>query len=468
MHTPVLTQQQHMANLEVESRKMQVMGMRQMPNNMGNMNPAQYQAMIRQMPNGVDPNAMKRAALNNRNPYVATLDDASAAADHTPHRNGAGPMANNMNKQAMLMDMNGQRPPSPGSADAPSPNKRPRVEGTQTFVIPSAGLANHLLLAGGMNQGNMNVPFNEKSIEVYTQNLARQQRGALNDHAMVQGMNGAHGSPMNQQLEGQQDMFAQNRPNPGMPNATGPPGGNHALQDYQMQLMLLEQQNKKRLLMARQEQEPAAHQAGGAFPPSMSPQGSRSGPSPTPTDQMKRGTPKMHQPGLPASPMPDASMQPQRSSPAPGGMAFDVNQITPGMPPQFPGYNQMHPNPMMRAPSSHPGPFNGQAVNTQQQMEMMRQQNNGIMPNGGPYRGPGPQGMMSGPAQQMGGPMGNPQMRSQIMPPPPAPAAGEQPRAQEPSPSQPTQAPPTPSQTNKAAPKKKATKDNKVMACGLL
>jgi hypothetical protein len=33
------------------------------------------------------------------------------------------------------------------------------------------------------------------------------------------------------------------------------PAGNHALQDYQMQLMLLEQQNKKRLLLARQEQE---------------------------------------------------------------------------------------------------------------------------------------------------------------------------------------------------------------------
>ena len=31
--------------------------------------------------------------------------------------------------------------------------------------------------------------------------------------------------------------------------------GNHALQDYQMQMMLLEQQNKKRLLMARQERE---------------------------------------------------------------------------------------------------------------------------------------------------------------------------------------------------------------------
>lgn len=35
----------------------------------------------------------------------------------------------------------------------------------------------------------------------------------------------------------------------------GSTGPNHALQDYQMQLMLLEQQNKKRLLMARREQE---------------------------------------------------------------------------------------------------------------------------------------------------------------------------------------------------------------------
>lgn len=38
-------------------------------------------------------------------------------------------------------------------------------------------------------------------------------------------------------------------------NETSPtPKSNHALQDYQMQLMLLEQQNKKRLMMARHEQ----------------------------------------------------------------------------------------------------------------------------------------------------------------------------------------------------------------------
>ena len=36
-------------------------------------------------------------------------------------------------------------------------------------------------------------------------------------------------------------------------NNDGRPNGNHALQDYQMQLMMLEQQNKKRLSMARQE-----------------------------------------------------------------------------------------------------------------------------------------------------------------------------------------------------------------------
>jgi hypothetical protein len=49
---------------------------------------------------------------------------------------------------------------------------------------------------------------------------------------------------------------------PSKPRSPSPPpraaheGGNHALQDYQMQLMLLEQQNKKRL-MAHQEQDAA-------------------------------------------------------------------------------------------------------------------------------------------------------------------------------------------------------------------
>lgn len=390
------------------------------------------------------------------------------------------------------MEMNGQRPQSPGSAEnAPSPNKRPRVEGTHSSSprmdapriqgmaqLPMGATlhppANYVLLAGGMNGGNMaGNQFNEfaqaqnvqqKSIEVYAQSLAQQQRIALNNHAMAQGMNpGVQGSPMNSQLDGETAMFAGNAPRPGMP-APGQPQGNHALQDYQMQLMLLEQQNKKRLLMARQEQDsmsagPHSQPAIGApgFPPAMSPQGNRAGPSPNPTDQMKRGTPKLNQQVLPGSPMPDQ----QRNSPAPG-MTFDPSQMPPGMPPQFPGYAQMPQNPMMRPPpSSHPGNFNAQQL-TPQQVEQMR---NGAMQNGmqnGAWRGPGgPQAMMQG-AQQMGGPMGNPQ-RGNPMPPPPAPPAGEQSRT-EPSPSQPA-APPTPQQTNKANPKKKVTKDNKVTLC---
>jgi hypothetical protein len=66
-----------------------------------------------------------------------------------------------------------------------------------------------------------------------------------------------------------------------------PNSGNHALQDYQMQLMLLEQQNKKRLLMARQEQDSMLSRpdlppiVNGQSAPNTAPQSSRAGgPSP--------------------------------------------------------------------------------------------------------------------------------------------------------------------------------------------
>ncbi|RYN41065.1 hypothetical protein AA0118_g9399 [Alternaria tenuissima] len=349
-----------------------------------------------------------------------------------------------MQRDGSNMDMNGNRPNSPGSNEnAPSPNKRPRVE-------------------GGMNAGNMpNNQFNE----FMPQGPGAQQKN-------IEGINsGVQGSPMAQSgLDGQDLTFAGNGPRPGsMP--TNPPGapqqGNHALQDYQMQLMLLEQQNKKRLLMARQEQDnQSGHPQQGVigapgFGAAMSPQGSRAGgPSPNPADQMKRGTPKLGQQNLPGSPMPEGIMGQQRGSPAPN-MNFDPTLAPPGMPPQFypqnmgPGPNG---NPMMRPPSSHPngGPqFNGQPM-TQEQMQAMR---NGQMAQNGGWRG-GPQPGMMGPGgQQMGGPMGqNPQQRQQ-MPPPPAPT-NEQPRP-EPSPSVSNQAPPTPNQGNKANPKKKKPANKK-------
>ncbi|KAF2751556.1 hypothetical protein M011DRAFT_474011 [Sporormia fimetaria CBS 119925] len=460
-HAQYIAQARNMSQVNVNLRDNRMSSMGQIP----------PYANLR-MPNGVDPNGLKRAALNNNRP------------------NGAGPMANMnpMNKQAMLqsaqmqrdgsnMDLN--RGQSPASVDnAPSPNKRPRME-------------------GGMNAAqfgefaHMGPNVQQKPIEVYAQALAAQTRSALNNHAMAQNMN-VQGSPLNPQgLEGADNMYTNQRAMPA--GAVQGQQGNHALQDYQMQLMLLEQQNKKRLLMARQEQEttPAGmpggpHGGPNAGPPgfgqAMSPQGSRQGPSPNPTD-MKRGTPKLNQSGLPTSPMPDGTMPPQRGSPAPG-MSFDVNQIPPGMPPQYP-YGAMAQNAIMRPPSSHPGNFNPQALSAQQ-LEAMRNGAmpngvipNGVMPNGMPngaipngvmanpnWRGPIPQGMMPGQPGPMAGPMGN-VGRSQMPPPPAPPAGGEMARPQEPSPSQPAPQPPTPVQANKANPKKKAAvKDTKKPAKG--
>jgi hypothetical protein len=176
-----------------------------------------------------------------------------------------------------------------------------RFREQQILAVPNASTGfetqdNQMLRPGGMNAVNMpGNQFNEfaqqaqnvrqKSIEVYAQNLAQQQRIALRNH----------GSPMNQQgRDDHQEMFTGNPP-------PGQTQGIHALQDYQLQLMMLEQQ-KKRLLMAQQEQGdtsgPHAQGAVGGpagFPPSMSPQGSRAIPLPSHTDQIKRGTPKMNQ-----------------------------------------------------------------------------------------------------------------------------------------------------------------------------
>jgi len=394
-------------------------------------------------------------------------------------------MQTQMQRDGSGMDMGGQRPQSPGSVDnAPSPNKRPRLEGAafngqpiggarSQGMVPqqmgatsaSAAQAGTMLIANGMGPGDLpgnqfNAFSSQTPKEVYTQSLAQQQRTALNNHTMAKGMNPGvpQGSPMGQpSLEGSSDLFTGNA---GRMSGGGAPGpaqgqaqGNHALQDYQMQLMLLEQQNKKRLLMARQEQDMAGPTHGQAplgapgFAPTMSPQGSRAGPSPNPNDQMKRGTPKLNQQGLPGSPVPDGHMQQNRASPVPNG--FDPTQMPPGVPPQY--YGQMPNNHAMRAPSSHPG-YNTQY--TPQQMEQIAR-NGGRMPNGATW--PGPPQMMPNQGQQQG-PMGTSQQRN-AMPPPPAPPAGGEPGRTNPSSPQP--APPTPSQAPKANPRKKDNKETK-------
>jgi hypothetical protein len=89
-------------------------------------------------------------------------------------------------------------------------------------------------------------------------------KGISPNPAMMNGRPiGAPQNAMATGMDGNAEYYTGNR----MPGgaAGGPPmeggpqavsqTGNHALQDYQMQLMLLEQQNKKRLLLARQEQD---------------------------------------------------------------------------------------------------------------------------------------------------------------------------------------------------------------------
>lgn len=395
-------------------------------------------------------------------------------------------MQQQMGRDGNGMGMDGQRPQSPGSMEnAPSP-KRQRTDGNGFNGQPMGPLGRGQPMPGQPGQGGPmnqmmngtqltpeqfqqmqnNNPALQKQIEVYSHQLAQQHRTAMNNHD-VKGINAGgvpQGASMGQQGDAS-DLFG------GRANAVAGQNGNHALQDYQMQLMLLEQQNKRRLLMARQEQDNLTHappgpgQMGqpnqpGFGPNAMSPSGQRPGPSPNPSDQMKRGTPKMGPQNLPGSPMPDGSMPQNRNSPSAN---FDPSQIPQGMAPQQ-FYQQAA---GMRPPSSHPQFPPGMS---QQQIEAMRQR----MPNGqmwqGQPNGP-PQQMMPQAAQQgmppnqQPGQMGTP--RNAHMPPPPAPPASgpEQNRGaqQTSSPSQNSNAPPTPSQAPKAAPKgkKEANPSNK-------
>lgn len=263
------------------------------------------------------------------------------------------------------------------------------------------------------------------------------------------------GSPMmqgmNPQFDNNMQMDMYNQRMAGQQMQAGPGGGqsgNHALQDYQMQLMLLEQQNKKRLMMARQEQDNAVNRDGGPGAPmvgmqsgGMSP-GSRTGTSPNPVDQMKR-TPQLG--GLPGSP---SAGDMARGSPAagmtfmngmPGGGDFNPNMFmkdNPGMVPGGPG---------MRPPTS-----------MEMQNNMARQQQQNRM--AGQFQGGQP--MVQQASQGQPQPMGTPGQRNE-MPPPQAPAANSAQRNQPSSP-QSGNAPPTPSTTNKANPKtKKAKEDTK-------
>ena len=398
-------------------------------------------------------------------------------------RNAMMQQQQGMRREPSGMDMNGQRPRTPSGGDhAPSP-KRARMEGAgfnaqqmmqngrppqgmpQQMMADPASQAHQLLMSSGINPANLsdtqftsfqqqNPAVQAKSIQVYAQNMAKNQRegmskaGGMSDGGspvMADAMNMTPGPEFYTGANGQMLRAGAMGPNPGANGA----GGNHALQDYQMQLMLLEQQNKKRLLMARQEQEgPGQPGMPAAFAPGMSPQGSRGGPSPGPGGE-RRGTPKMGQPGMPGSPLPDGSM---RGSPA------AMNAYNPM---QNEMYAQMNGGGMRPPPSSNPG-FNGQY--NPQQMEQMRLNGQGRMPNGNWQQGPPGQAPMAQqpPNQQQQAQMGTPQPRNDMPPPQGPPPGAANGRAGS------DDAPPTPQQTNKSNPKSKKEGKPKVSPHGEL
>lgn len=299
---------------------------------------------------------------------------------------------------------------------------------------------------------NQNQAVQQKSIEVYAQTM-RGHRPGLQNPVMQGGQNPdlMAGIDINNSGAGPEYRFASNvglqQSGPPVPTAAG---GNHALQDYQMQLMLLEQQNKKRLLMARQEQDiirpdgQPAMQGGPNFTPGLSPSGSRSGPSPGPNEQMKRGTPKMGQAGLPngGSPMPDGTMPQSRDSPAAGGYNGPIPEmysIGPGMRPPPPGSHAPYSRPQM----------------TREQIEAL-QRNQGVGQIANTTWAPGQTPIMQQQLPQTPQPQGTPQQRA--MPPPTGLPTGPTTNGRPASPAQPP-APPTPLPAAKANPKAKKNEE---------
>ncbi|KAJ5528606.1 hypothetical protein N7527_001999 [Penicillium freii] len=434
--------------------------MRQQPMMPGQMNPIRRQ-------NGMVPPNLQKTVLQNNTTGLSQQQQQMAQYQKTQQLQ----MMQQMQRDPD-MEMGGHRPQSPASADnAPSPSKRPRLEGAvngqqlapngrgQVQGMPGQPNPQAMMMQNGMQRGMTPAQFQQ------FQGQATQQKsmqgipngGMMNPGVMAnqadlvpmpdgQGMYPMAAGP---EYYGANGQLAQVRP--GGLQTPGSQHGNHALQDYQMQLMLLEQQNKRRLMMARQEQDSMARADGqppipgqGGLPPGTSP-GSRAGASPNPSDQMKRGTPKMPPTGLPGSP--SAGDMSQRGSP--GSMNLNGGPIPPEMAAQF------FPGPNMRPPSSNPA-FTGAQMGQPIPANAGQRMPSGQWQPGQPQMPP-----QHSPANQPQA--GTPQERSAMPPPSAPPVTGPNAgRGQPASPQTAGNAPPTPQQSTKAPPKgKKEAKDTR-------
>ncbi|KAK6496570.1 hypothetical protein TWF481_001570 [Arthrobotrys musiformis] len=286
-------------------------------------------------------------------------------------------------QQQMQRDqsVDGERPQSPAPGqNGSSPSKRARHEGEfqpgagrgQLQNMP-AGQANAqaMLMHHGINQltpgqfaqfNNANPAVQAKLTAAYAQNLrmaqAQQQNAVVNAAAVMgnpaltkgvmpngqmAGVSAAHGTPMVHQTSADGGQGINEYYNGGMGR-----GGINATEQDQIHMRGNEPRPDGTVPFQSQ---------------SVSPSGTRAAPSPQPSADIKRGTPKMGaQPG-PGSPLPsDSNIQIQRGSPAASMAAFS-------------GQPTIQNAAMMRPPSSHPGfPGVGPHMNEQAMNPALRQQ----------------------------------------------------------------------------------------------
>ncbi|KAK9467185.1 hypothetical protein V1512DRAFT_237941 [Lipomyces arxii] len=312
------------------------------------------------------------------------------------------------------------------------------------------------LQAQQIQQYSNNLMQNHRAVmnmgKVAGQNAGMQQPGAPHVPGGLPmightGSDPAHPGMFVSDMYGQNPNGSQMRMPPGSQPSVG--GNTNALQDYQMQLMMLEQQNKRRLMVARQEQQDAVIKQPSAAPGmqndvgynAMSPQQGRPAPSPQANMEMgKRATPKIANQPIPGSPLPDgqqfgAGQRPSSRNSSPnmaGGFSSSVDQFNVLV--GNGGGNMMMRNVQGNHSagfSQHLQPMGGNDM-TGNRQAMAGRQPNGLVwaqqqSNGQPMMA-GQQGGQQpgmGPGNP-GGPTSQPQSRQhmQQMPPPQAPSAG--------------------------------------------
>jgi hypothetical protein len=260
---------------------------------------SQQQEMLRQMRPDGNPISMQQLhqmqqiqamRMQNNGPIAMNMKQGGNLARTA--------MANNQNPQQAMQMMHAkhgqrdtaeleamrQRASSPGSENAASPSKRPRLEGahfnpTQPNMIPNgrpggqgmpgqAGVIGnpnsahaHALMAAGISPQSITPTHMQnfagtsqggqaKSIQSYSQNLQQHHGSQMPNKSMANAAGPpTQGSPgimsqtpeINAYYNAPGTMDASGRMGPNVPGGAQPGGNNHALQDYQMQLMLLEQ-----------------------------------------------------------------------------------------------------------------------------------------------------------------------------------------------------------------------------------